>query len=177
VLAGLSHLLESRAPDTAAKPGFVRVVAAHPDDEAIGAGAHLSALHDPWALYVTTGAPQNPAFAARAGFKSPDEYAGARKEEAFEALALAEISPSRIRAYASDALEEIVEEGVTGFLVSDEQGMAQAIRAVPMIDPLRCRRAALERFSAERMICRYIELYSALRAGCINRARGMPQSA
>lgn len=82
---------------------------------------------------------------------------------AMEALACG----TPVIAFPSGALADIVEDGVTGFLVSDEQGMAQAIRAVERIDPLRCRRAAVERFSAEAMTGRYIKLYSAIVAGAL----------
>lgn len=95
-MAGLFHLLESRAPD-ALTPGSIMIVAAHPDDESIGAGGHLSALLEPWILYVTDGAPENPAFAATAGFRTPREYARARRQEALQALELAGISSSRVR--------------------------------------------------------------------------------
>jgi glycosyltransferase involved in cell wall biosynthesis len=80
---------------------------------------------------------------------------------AMEALACG----TPVIAFGAGALGEIVEDGVTGFLVSDGREMAEAIRAVRNIDPLRCRRAAVERFSAERMVSRYIELYDALCGG------------
>lgn len=62
-------------------------------------------------------------------------------------------------AYPSGALPEIVEDGVTGFIVSDEREMASAIRAVRFLDGETCRRRARERFSAARMTARYIERY------------------
>lgn len=65
-------------------------------------------------------------------------------------------------AYPAGALPEIVEHGRTGFIVEDTAAMAAAIRAVTRIDPEDCRRAARERFSAERMVGEYLALYARL---------------
>jgi len=62
-------------------------------------------------------------------------------------------------AFPNGALPEIVEHGVTGFIVNSVEEMAEALRAVRDLDPEACRRAARERFSAERMTGRYIALY------------------
>ena len=64
-------------------------------------------------------------------------------------------------AFRSGALAEIVEPGVTGFLVEpgDTQSMAEAMRASGRLDPAACRAAARERFTAERMTGRYLTLY------------------
>ena len=77
---------------------------------------------------------------------------------AMEALA----SGTPVVAFAAGALPEIVEDGVTGFLVSNERQMADAIRRVEFIDPARCRREAVERFSSENMVRGYYKLYAAL---------------
>jgi glycosyltransferase involved in cell wall biosynthesis len=60
------------------------------------------------------------------------------------------------------ALPEIVEHGKTGFIVSSEDEMAEAIRHVEEIDPAVCRQTAVERFSADRMCRQYISLYERL---------------
>jgi len=70
----------------------VLVIAAHPDDEAIGTGGHLPGFADPWILYVTDGAPRN----ATATGNSVEHYAETRREEARAALRLAGISEDRI---------------------------------------------------------------------------------
>ena len=62
-------------------------------------------------------------------------------------------------AFPSGALAEIVEHGRTGFLVNDEREMADAIAAVDSINPEECSRVARERFPAERMISRYLDMY------------------
>ena len=67
-------------------------------------------------------------------------------------------------AYPAGALPDIVEHGRTGYIVADVPAMARAIRAAGRIDPEDCRRAARERFSAERMIAEYLALYARLAA-------------
>jgi glycosyltransferase involved in cell wall biosynthesis len=62
-------------------------------------------------------------------------------------------------AFPSGALAEIVEHGRTGYLVNNTEEMAEAIQAIGSIDPLECKRAARERFSATRMLERYFGLY------------------
>lgn len=65
-------------------------------------------------------------------------------------------------AFPSGALGEIIEHGRTGFLVNDEREMAEAIGAVGAIDPEECRRVARERYSAERMLRDYFNMYERL---------------
>lgn len=84
---------------------------------------------------------------------------------AMEALACG----TPVIAYRSGALPDIIEDGVTGFLVSDEGQMAQAIRKARTIDPARCRRAAVERFSSHAMVDRYLELYRSIAATASHR--------
>ncbi len=79
---------------------------------------------------------------------------------AMEALACG----TPVVAFPSGALAEIVEHGVTGFLVRDEAEMAEAIRAAPRLDPEACRAAARRRFSAGAMVARYLDLYRSLLA-------------
>jgi CelD/BcsL family acetyltransferase involved in cellulose biosynthesis/glycosyltransferase involved in cell wall biosynthesis len=74
---------------------------------------------------------------------------------AMEALA----SGTAVIAYASGALPEIVEHGETGFVVHDVSSMAAAIARATEISPARCRETAVRRFSSERMVSRYLDLY------------------
>jgi glycosyltransferase involved in cell wall biosynthesis len=77
---------------------------------------------------------------------------------AMEALACG----TPVIAFRSGALPEIVEHGRTGFIVSDEQEMAEAIQTAAALEPEVCRAAARERFSLARTIERYFALYQEL---------------
>jgi CelD/BcsL family acetyltransferase involved in cellulose biosynthesis/glycosyltransferase involved in cell wall biosynthesis len=65
-------------------------------------------------------------------------------------------------AFPSGALADIVQHGITGFLVNSVQEMAEAIGRVSTIDPQACRRSAEERFSMQRMLAGYIGVYERL---------------
>lgn len=65
-------------------------------------------------------------------------------------------------AFPSGALPEIVEHGRTGFLVGDEQEMADAIQLVDTIDPQVCRHTAERRFDVRRTCRQYLQLYRLL---------------
>lgn len=71
---------------------------------------------------------------------------------AMEALA----SGTPVIAFRVGALPEIIDHGLTGFLVDDVEGMAEAILEVGRIDPRDCRRAAEQRFSADRAMTGYL---------------------
>jgi glycosyltransferase involved in cell wall biosynthesis len=79
---------------------------------------------------------------------------------AMEALACG----TPVVAYPSGALPEIVEDGVTGFLVRTPKQMADAIARCDSIDPARCHAAARERFRIERTVGRYVDVYRQLAA-------------
>lgn len=72
------------------------VVAAHPDDETIGAGATLSYLPGCVVLHLTSGAPRDRRFFPEDFTGSGEEYAQLRRAELAGALALAEIHPDRV---------------------------------------------------------------------------------
>jgi glycosyltransferase involved in cell wall biosynthesis len=54
---------------------------------------------------------------------------------------------------------EIVDDGVTGFLVHDQGELVQALGRVAELDRLACRKAAEDRFSAERMVAEHVAVY------------------
>jgi glycosyltransferase involved in cell wall biosynthesis len=62
-------------------------------------------------------------------------------------------------AFARGAAPEIVEEGVTGFLVQDGDEMAARLAEVDRIDRGACRARAQKRWSAARMAADYEQLY------------------
>lgn len=72
------------------------VVAAHPDDETIGAGVLISRTKFIHVAHATEGSPINPSDALAAGFHSREEYAAARRSEAARALALAGLAKNAI---------------------------------------------------------------------------------
>lgn len=65
-------------------------------------------------------------------------------------------------ALRAGAAPELVEHGVTGFVADDVDAFAQLAGRVDEIDPLACRRAAEERFGADRMVAAYELLYADL---------------
>src|SRR5262245_55637960 len=79
---------ESRAP--------VMFVAAHPDDEVLGASSKLGQNPTALVVHVTDGAPRDMGDAHACGFATRHEYADARRREAREALARAGVDPARI---------------------------------------------------------------------------------
>ena len=68
-------------------------------------------------------------------------------------------------AFAAGALPELIDHGVTGFVVRDVRAMAAAIHDARDLDPQRCRDAARRRFSATVMTDKYLAVYGQLAAG------------
>ena len=62
-------------------------------------------------------------------------------------------------AYRCGSVPELVEEGVTGFIVDDLKAAVEAVAKVQTLDRRLCRRRFEERFSAERMAHGYLEVY------------------
>jgi glycosyltransferase involved in cell wall biosynthesis len=61
--------------------------------------------------------------------------------------------------FGNGALPDIVDEGVTGFIVRSVQEMSEAIGRAGRLDARACRDAARERFSSAVMARRYVERY------------------
>ncbi len=87
--ADLLRRLAAREPVEQA----VALVAAHPDDETIGAGAVLPLFRRLLLVHVTDGAPRNGADAAAHGFTDVPSYAAARRAELTAALHVAGVAP------------------------------------------------------------------------------------
>ena len=77
---------------------------------------------------------------------------------AMEALACG----TPVVAIPNGALADLIEDGVTGFLVRDVREMAKAMLAAGDLDPEACRASARSRFSAQRTVDRYLSLYREL---------------
>ena len=72
-----------------------------------------------------------------------------------EALA----SGTPVIAFAEGAATEIIRDGETGFLVSDEQGMAAAVSRLGELSPGQCRADACARFSPSYVAASYERVY------------------
>jgi glycosyltransferase involved in cell wall biosynthesis len=68
-------------------------------------------------------------------------------------------------AYSSGSVPEVLEDGVTGFLVDNVNAAAEAVGRLSEIDRSRCRHTFEERFSAQRMAHDYLAIYEKLIGG------------
>jgi glycosyltransferase involved in cell wall biosynthesis len=67
-------------------------------------------------------------------------------------------------AFPEGSAPEIVADGVTGFVVEDEQAMARAVGRVGELDPADCRRACEDRFGVDAAVGGYEAVYAAAAA-------------
>jgi glycosyltransferase involved in cell wall biosynthesis len=65
-------------------------------------------------------------------------------------------------AYPNGSIPEVIEDGVTGFIVRNEDEAAAALDRLPTLDPKRIRQRFEERFTARRMALDYLDVYHAL---------------
>lgn len=65
-------------------------------------------------------------------------------------------------AFSRGAAPEIIVDGVTGFLVNDEQQMADAVRRAGTIDPYACRRHIEENFAPRVAASKYVQIFEQL---------------
>ena len=65
-------------------------------------------------------------------------------------------------AYNHGSVPEVIEDGVTGFIVQNEEEAVAAIRRLPELSRARIRRRFEERFTARRMAEDYVSLYQSL---------------
>lgn len=65
-------------------------------------------------------------------------------------------------AFRRGSMAEVVDEGITGFLVPDAEQAVQAVSRIGLIDRAECHTRAAERFGAARMVDDYLRIYRAL---------------
>jgi glycosyltransferase involved in cell wall biosynthesis len=65
-------------------------------------------------------------------------------------------------AYGRGSVPEVIEDGVTGFVVSDVAESVEAVRRIAGLDRRECRKYFEERFTAARMAHDYVRLYGEL---------------
>jgi glycosyltransferase involved in cell wall biosynthesis len=77
-----------------------------------------------------------------------------------------------VLAFANGAAPEIIQHGVNGFLVHDEDEMAAVVEQAAEISPEECRRTAAERFAPDQVASAYERVYRrAARRGATPRVR------
>lgn len=78
-------------------------------------------------------------------------------------LAMAEcmVAGTPILALRVGSAPELIEDGVTGFLADDVEGLVQATTRLDQIDRLRCAEVSRKRFSPRLMAERYLQVYTA----------------
>jgi glycosyltransferase involved in cell wall biosynthesis len=67
-----------------------------------------------------------------------------------------------VLAYRRGSVPEILEDGVTGFIVDDLEGAVRAVARLPTVSRRRCRQQFEARFSAARMARDYLDIYQRL---------------
>jgi glycosyltransferase involved in cell wall biosynthesis len=65
-------------------------------------------------------------------------------------------------AYRHGSVPELIEDGVTGFVVENIDEAVQALKKIPDVDRRRCRACFEERFSAARMARDYAAIYQSV---------------
>ena len=73
-------------------------------------------------------------------------------------------SGTPVVAFNRGSVPEIVENGVTGFVVETEAQAAEALGRIGTIDRAGVRRRFAERFTSDRMAADYLAIYRRLRA-------------
>ncbi len=65
-------------------------------------------------------------------------------------------------AYRNGSVPEVMDDGVTGFVVDDLEGAVRAVERVPSLSRVECRRVFERRFNVQRMARDYLAIYSRL---------------
>ncbi|HZS16916.1 MAG TPA: glycosyltransferase family 4 protein [Candidatus Udaeobacter sp.] len=80
-------------------------------------------------------------------------------------------------AYDSGSVPEVMEDGVTGFIVHDLDSAVKAVERVRDLDRARCREVFERRFAAKRMANDYIDAYTRLMNNHVMKSRKISTSA
>ncbi len=65
-------------------------------------------------------------------------------------------------AFKRGSMPELIEDGKTGFLVKKVSEAVEAVKRLRQLDPFYCRAHAIDKFSIEKMIAQYIEVYETI---------------
>jgi glycosyltransferase involved in cell wall biosynthesis len=63
-------------------------------------------------------------------------------------------------AFNHAAAPEVINEGISGFIVNDEDEMIKAVNKIPLINRNDCRKIAEERFDVKAVACEYLNLFN-----------------
>jgi glycosyltransferase involved in cell wall biosynthesis len=180
-VAFLGRLSWCKGPDAAVeaarRAGVPILVAGEPHDDDAPEGWRdvlAAALRAPHVkrLGAVSGARKLALLADARAFVAP-----LRWEEPFGlALVEAMLCGTPVVAYPRGAVPEIVDEGVTGFLVHDVDEMAAVLASIDGFDRAACRRRAQERFGAGRMVAEHLRLYASVAAEAWPRASAAEES-
>ena len=80
-------------------------------------------------------------------------------------------------AYRSGSVPEVIDHGITGFIVEDETEAIAAIRQLDTLDRTRVREQFERRFTAQRMAREYTDLYRTLLNGAADGRIGISSEA
>jgi glycosyltransferase involved in cell wall biosynthesis len=69
-----------------------------------------------------------------------------------------------VLAYRRGSIPEIIDHGVTGYVCDSISEMAQAVAGLPLIDRSHCREIFEKRFTVERMVKDYLDIYERMAA-------------
>jgi glycosyltransferase involved in cell wall biosynthesis len=78
-------------------------------------------------------------------------------------------------AFRSGSVPEVVDHGVTGFIVRDEDEAVEAIKRIPELDRRLVRARFEERFSSKRMAADYVNCYKAIVEAPLSNERKTPE--
>lgn len=65
-------------------------------------------------------------------------------------------------AYPCGSIPEVVDEGITGYIINSQEEAVKAVENLPLISRKLCRETFEQRFSAKRMAQDYLKIYTSL---------------